>query len=96
MFALIFYFILQLTKSNGYDGKRGLTGVGIIGETDPGCQCQCFDPNLGIKNQSSEFVYIHFNWIKTRHKDIATFCPPRYAYTRKAVFPNWQVFSYQV
>ena len=58
MFALIFYFILQLTKSNGYDGKRGLTGVGIIGETDPGCQCQCFDPHLGIKNQSSEFVYI--------------------------------------
>ena len=88
MFALV--FILQLAKSSGYDGTGGLTGIGVISDTNPGCQCLCFDPNLGIKNKSSEFIYIQANWILQRPKDIATFCPPGYAYTRKAVLPNRQ------
>ena len=99
MFVLV--FILQWTKSIGFDGTRGLTGVGIIDNPDqrfdnpnPGCQCQCFDPNLGIRNQSSEFIYVQSTWhLSKTNKDMATFCPSGYAYTREPVLTNLAIFA---
>ena len=89
MFSLV--FILQFTNSNGYDGIRGLTGVGVIGDSDQGCQCQCFDPNLGIKNQTSEFIYIRSTLdLLKKNKNMAAFCPSGYTYTRMAALPNSQ------
>ena len=89
MLALL--FILQFTKSNGYDGTRGLTGVGVIGDTDQGCQCQCFNPNLGINNQSSEFIYIRSTLdLLKKNKNFAAYCPSGYTYTRMAELPNWK------
>ena len=92
MFSLV--FILQFTKSNGYDGTRGLTGVGVIGDTNQGCQCQCFDPTLGIKNQtSSGFVYIRSTLdLLKKNKNMAAFCPPGHTYTRMAALPNYQYY----
>ena len=92
MLALL--FILQFTKSNGYDGTRGLTGIGVIGDTDQGCQCQCFDPNLGFRNQSSEFIYVQSKWhLSKTNKAMRTFCPSGYAYTREPVLPNLAIFA---
>ena len=92
MLALL--FILQFTKSNGYDGTRGLTGIGVIGDTDQGCQCQCFDPNLGFRNQSSEFIYVQSTWhLSKTNKAMRTFCPSGYAYTREPVLPNLANFA---
>ena len=92
MLALL--FILQFTKSNGYDGTRGLTGIGVIGDTDQGCQCRCFDPNLGFRNQSSEFIYVQSKWhLSKTNKAMRTFCPSGYAYTREPVLPNLANFA---